>query len=303
MRKSKGFPWLFIGLLAGILLLALIYKLPDPKDFLNPRFFPKDVRDYPKPSAIETAISRLKITLESEPDSPKVLVGLGVAYFGLGREHAVDALNALEKAKDSGALDKRVFYYLGRLYGNLGLTQFAAAEYEKFLRHEPKNAEVKLELAKHYYELGSFTKCAALYEELLDEAPRAMAGLIRENLVLVSFKLGDWEKTKVLTEDIRRRNKKNEANAGLSFYLAQSLKNLDQCEEALPVYEEALTQPLEEENKLQALEGKLSCLMKAPDSHESQILETARALHAADRTSKMASAALKKYRSYGKKKT
>lgn len=269
-------------------------------DFFKPDHFPREIDDFPSRSRLEELVQTYKKTLETDPENPRVLTALGMVYFGLGRDYAIEAVNVLEEAREAGSLDKRVFYYLGCLYRDLGLNPFAVKELEKFLKNVAHDREVELELAKTYWDLGDYAKSLKVYEKLLETSSVKKDPLVAQNLALVAIKLKDWDRAKALLEELHRRDK--DSSPELTLYLAEILYKLDKCEEALPLYEEVALSPIDPEKEKTFLEGRLSCLLKASEPDSQKIIEVAQALLKADKKSKPAQSALKKYKAHGKRK-
>ncbi|MBI5623214.1 MAG: tetratricopeptide repeat protein [Elusimicrobia bacterium] len=120
--------------------------------------------------------------LRGDPQDPGALVRLGVLYFEKGKEHFPDAINALEEARDLGALDARVFYCLGMMYQDLGLSGFAVDEFRRYLRNNPEDREVRLLVAKLLYQLGRHPEAVSEYERLKYQYPNDK--IVEENLGL-----------------------------------------------------------------------------------------------------------------------
>ncbi|GEM_PF-4600041 len=306
----KTFNWKALGRRLAVMGLAAMFLAGGyeaychflrPKDFLDSRYIPKEAGDFPGRASVELSIAGYKEALVEEPESPRLLTALGIAYYALGREYAVDAVNALESAKHAGALDARIFYYLGRLYSDLGLFPFASQEFEKFLRHYPGDKQGRLELAKLYYDLGSFHESAKIYEVLLGERWASKNTTVRENLVLAYFKLQDWDKVVALGTQLRGQN--TEHSKELSFFLAEALRNLGRFDGALPLYEEALSAPIAKEQHLEALEGKLTCMLKLADQDPLGVKALAQELLKEDRNNTLAKTTLRKHKANAKKRT
>lgn len=247
------------------------------RDFSDPRFLPRSAADFPDRAAIEAILAETQKTLEAEPADLKALMRAGIAYFALGREHAVEAINRFEDARLYGATDPRIFYYLGRLYSLVGLPQFAVPEFERFLRHRAADSEVMLELGRLHYQLGNYAQSSGFYEKLLANRRDPM---VIENLALVNLKLKDWEKARDLFEELRSDQKNYSPET--SFFLAEAQRELGNCEEAVSLYDEAARIPLEPQKKVSLLEGKLVCLEKMEPAEPADIAGVAQELLQAD---------------------
>lgn len=144
---------------------------------------------------VESRITSAQDKLKADPQNIGALVELGVALFERGGEHYVDALAALEEARQLGSLDPRIFYCLGVMYQEEGLFPFALEEYKKHLRHFPEDKEVRLLAGKLYYKLGLFNEAVQEFERLKFTDPDDP--MIEENLglALLSAKHADRAKS------------------------------------------------------------------------------------------------------------
>ncbi|MFA6317960.1 MAG: tetratricopeptide repeat protein [Elusimicrobiota bacterium] len=131
---------------------------------------------------METELRLAQDKLKGDPQDLGALVRLGVLYFERGREHYPDAINALEEARDLGALDARVFYCLGMMYQELGLPGFAVEEYRRYLRNSPEDREIRLLTAKLLYQQGRHAEAVGEYERLKYQHPDDR--VVEENLGL-----------------------------------------------------------------------------------------------------------------------
>ncbi|MBI5883406.1 MAG: tetratricopeptide repeat protein [Elusimicrobia bacterium] len=131
---------------------------------------------------MEAELRAAQEKLKGDPQDLGALVRLGVLYFEKGKEHFPDAINALEEARDLGALDARVFYCLGMMYQELGLSAFAVDEYRRYLRNNPEDREIRLLTAKLLYQQGRYPEAVGEYERLKFQQPNDR--IIEENLGL-----------------------------------------------------------------------------------------------------------------------
>ncbi|MBI4423302.1 MAG: tetratricopeptide repeat protein [Elusimicrobia bacterium] len=121
--------------------------------------------------------------LQSDPDDLQGLVEAGTLNFLKGADHYRAAINQLETARRLGALDGRIFFYLGVMYQAEGLVPFAIAEYERFVRNFPDDREARLLLAKLLFQTGRYEDAAVHYQSM--RAPRGPTDpVIEENLGL-----------------------------------------------------------------------------------------------------------------------
>ncbi|MBP9127358.1 MAG: tetratricopeptide repeat protein [Elusimicrobia bacterium] len=113
----------------------------------------------------EAALSALSV----RADDTQALLNLAIIYFEEGAP--VKALESLERARDLGVLDERLFYYAGVLYEAQGLPDYAVVEYEKFLRHRPDDLETRLRLANTLYRLDEVDRSIEHYRLVLKSRP------------------------------------------------------------------------------------------------------------------------------------
>jgi tetratricopeptide (TPR) repeat protein len=116
---------------------------------------------------VETAKDRLN----DNPEDFNAYFALALAYFQKGPEHYVEALNALEKARALGYTGEGLFFYAGVMYDALGLPDYAANEFAKYLRHHPKDYETTIRLANVYYRQKRYDQAYTLYEQAIGEWP------------------------------------------------------------------------------------------------------------------------------------
>lgn len=149
---------------------------------LREKPLPKRRADFPPPPQVASQIAAAQERLKLNPQDITALVELGTLKFEKGREHYVEAIGALEEARELGALDPRIFYCLGIMYQEEGLLPFALTEYKRFLRHYPEDKEVRMLTAKLFYRMGLFRDAVGEYERLKFQDPSDP--LIEENLGL-----------------------------------------------------------------------------------------------------------------------
>ncbi|MBI4370410.1 MAG: tetratricopeptide repeat protein [Elusimicrobia bacterium] len=299
------------GLVVGIVVGIFLGRGPGPgpswgmgrsrATLDNPAFFPRHAGDFPKREEIERSLTQAKKELEGDSSALSPLIVSGLAYYAMGREHAVEALNLLEQARDLGSLDPRLTYYLAALYNMVGLKNYAVKEYGRFLRINPRDRLAALEAAKVYFEMGQFEAAAKLYEDLIESGnAKKPDPVVLENLAIAHYKLESWDQSAALLG--RLRALKGDYPKESSYFLAESLRKLSRCQEALPLYEEALEAPLDVSKKISVYEGELACLLQAAPLDEVRIKAAAERLASIDPKNKSAKTALKNYLKFSKKK-
>ncbi|MDD2803929.1 MAG: tetratricopeptide repeat protein [Elusimicrobiales bacterium] len=179
--NSYGAP-LGLGL---IILLAALYLLlargrgPLPE-------FPRERGDFMQAARAERRLAELAKQVAQNPEDIRALDESGRLKFQLGAPRYVEAIADLERARALGLADPRAFYYLGVMYQAVGLYDFAAQEYRRFLNNFPGDAEVRMLLAKLYYSSGDYPGAVREYEALLRDG--AGDPVLLENLALARWK-------------------------------------------------------------------------------------------------------------------
>lgn len=148
--------------------------------------FPRARADFMPAARAESRLAELAKRVADDPNDIRALDEAGRLKFQLGQPRYVEAIADLERARSLGLADARSFYYLGVMYQAVGLYDFAAQEYRKFLNNYPKDAEVRMLLAKLYYAAGDYPGAVREYEALR----RGGSGdpVLLENLSLALWK-------------------------------------------------------------------------------------------------------------------
>lgn len=213
--RSYGAP---LGLFS-VIALAALYVFSARGSGPLPAF-PRSPEEFVRPARAQRRLAELAERLRETPDDIKALDEAGRLKFQLGEANYVAAISDLERARALGLADPRAFYYLGVMYQAVGLYEFAAQEYRKFLNNFPKDAETRMLLAKLYYAAGDHPGAAREYEALRRDG--ADDPVLLENLALALRKAGR-EYTPVL-EELRGRGA---AGAFLADYAAGRIKYED----------------------------------------------------------------------------
>ncbi|MBL8024128.1 MAG: tetratricopeptide repeat protein [Elusimicrobia bacterium] len=159
---------------------AIFFTLPLYPPPLPPTRFPKNLTDFRSPTELQKAKSTALAAIETNPEDMAAHVELAMVSFEGGGDHYVKGLDYLERARDLGVLDERLFYYAGVMYEAQGLPEYAVPEYEKYLRRHPEDLETRLRLANLFYRLEDYDKSIEGYRVVLVHTP---------NDPLVSFNL------------------------------------------------------------------------------------------------------------------
>lgn len=145
-------------------------------------FFPRVGSAPLKPETIQERLKQSQEKLAADPNNLRALVDAGVLYFMMGPEHYTESLNAMNSAWRLGAFDVRIFYYGGILYENLSLFAEAEKQYERFLRHEPEDHEIRLRLARLLFRMGKWDDSVAHYQKFIQQNPHDATSLINLGL-------------------------------------------------------------------------------------------------------------------------
>jgi tetratricopeptide (TPR) repeat protein len=203
---------------------------------LRERPMPRRKADSPPPPQLDEQISAAQERLKIAPQDIAALVELGTLLFQKGKDSYVDAINDLEEARDLGALDPRVFYCLGIMYQEEGLSPFALTEYRRFLRHYPDDKEVRLLAAKLEYRMGMFRDAVDDYDRLKLAGPGDP--IVEENLGLSLWGEKDMDRA-VASFDALKAYGGDFARRG-EFYKGQIALEDGRYDEAAQHYAQAL---------------------------------------------------------------
>lgn len=140
----------------------------------------------PAGTQLDGKIAGVEEALKTAPEDLKTLFEAGLLKFRKGPAFYPDAIANLEKARQLGLADERLFYYLGVMYQGVGLYDFACEEYRKFLRNRPGDFEISMRLAKLDYAALRFSEAVRDYELLKLKYPKNP--VVLENLTLALWK-------------------------------------------------------------------------------------------------------------------
>jgi Flp pilus assembly protein TadD len=95
---------------------------------------------------LDPAISVFQNAVERYPNSPRLAIGLGIAYYSRGNYD--DAVKSLLKAADLSPGDPRVYPFLSRAYDSSpGQADEVIARFRRFAEQQPGNARAQLYFA------------------------------------------------------------------------------------------------------------------------------------------------------------
>ena len=172
--SSKRPPWfndplwpIFVAIGVAVFVWTLRhYPRPTP-----PPPFPRHASEFRSPPALAAAKAAALAVLAVRPDDMNAHVEMVLACFEGGSGDYVKGLEYLERARDLGALDDRLFYYAAVMYENQGLLEYAVPEYEKFLRRHPNDLETRLRLGNLFYRMEELDKSIDAYHLVLAGQP------------------------------------------------------------------------------------------------------------------------------------
>jgi len=159
--------------------------------------FPRTAADFMQSSKAERRLAELQAALAANPDDMPALAEAGRLKYQLGQPRYIEAIADLERARGLGHADARSFYYLGSMYQAVGLYDFAAQEYRKFLNNFPADTEARMLLAKLCYAAGDFPGAVREYELLLKDD--TADPVLLENLALARWK-NKQDHSKILSD-------------------------------------------------------------------------------------------------------
>lgn len=168
-----------------VVMLAALYLFVGRGVSPSPEF-PRKASDFMQAARAERRLAELAKELEASPEDIQALAEAGRLKFQLGAPRYIEAIADLERARALGHSDVRSFYYLGTMYQAVGLFEFAAQEYRRFLNNNPRDAEVRMLLAKLAYAAGDYAGAAKEYEFLLKDGREDP--VLLENLLQARWK-------------------------------------------------------------------------------------------------------------------
>lgn len=154
-------------------------------------FFPKQASDFQPPAALEASAAAVDALLEKNPQDVEAHIQKTILEFQRGKDRYKEALKSLEKARDLGALDERLFYYAGVMYEAENLPEFAVTDFERYAHRHPDDMEIRLRLGNLYYRLDDLDKSAEAYRRVLARQPGDP--LVSFNLAYVLRDRKNWE--------------------------------------------------------------------------------------------------------------
>ncbi|MBI4656395.1 MAG: hypothetical protein HY746_06585 [Elusimicrobia bacterium] len=137
-------------------------------------------------------LEELRQIIENNPEDMEAFLESGLLKLKGGAAFYVDAIVDLERARELGSLDIKIFEHLGIMYQAVGLYEFAEKEYKRFLANNPDDFETRMSLAKLYYKSEKFKEAENEYEKIRQKRPNHL--VVLENTALTRWKnRRNWE--------------------------------------------------------------------------------------------------------------
>jgi tetratricopeptide (TPR) repeat protein len=230
-RAHVGWP-IFI-MIVSVLVVSGVWKI------FHRASFPRRESEFLSMDALDRRLERNTERIKANPDDLQAITESGILLFQKGKDFYPDAINNLDEAWEHGAMDSRIFYYMGVMYQEEGLYRDAIKQYMMFLRNHPGDQEVRLLLAKLLYQSGQFEDAAGQYQDLQQRRPRD--SVVRENFALSLKALKRYDESKAQLQKLMSMGADEERRA--HFYLGQIAGEQEDYREAMREY--LLVMPLE----------------------------------------------------------
>jgi cellulose synthase operon protein C len=205
------------------------------------------------PGEADRHMAAAQAILKDNPEDLKAMAALAVAFFYKGPDFYVDALNTLERARTLGATDESLFYYAGVMYSALGLPEYAANDYKRFLRHRPNDYEAQVRLANVYFQQEKTDEAYALYKQALKDWPNDHTVLF--NFAVVSTKKNDLESAEKALDGVEKA--RGSLPPGGLFQRGEIARARGDEKAAIAFYQQELTGTPDHLPTLKALEAAL----------------------------------------------
>lgn len=222
-----------VALVAAGLVLGAVFSRGCHSSYQGSSDKPIETSSYQADRRVEQAKSRL----QTHPEDLDALADMAIGYYLKGPEHFADGVNALEKARALGSTDERLFFYAGLMYEALGLFDYAANDFGRYLRHHPDDYESLVRLGNILFKLKKYDEARALYRQALSEWPKDPTVWFNYAVVLVGK--GEAEEA----ENALARTKKiaGDLPEGGRFVEGEIARLRAQDDNAMTRYEEELS--------------------------------------------------------------
>jgi tetratricopeptide (TPR) repeat protein len=202
--------------------VAIIFNITTFFSFSKKTFFPRgnQVDTLPQ-EKIDSEIAKLEEYLNLNPNDLHKTVDLGIYYFLKGPKFYDKSINILDNAWRMGALDERIFYYLGNMYEFLKLYNFAIMEYKKYLNNVKNDIETQIRLGNLYYLTSKLDDAIMMYEDILRKDKNNIIAMT--NLATIFFEKKDYTDAKEYLTKVKDVCKKKSIvePKNVNFYLGK----------------------------------------------------------------------------------
>ncbi len=186
-----------------------------------------------KPKQVSPSVSQLEAALKREPNNPKLLVALGLAYWD--RNDYPRALEAFQRAVKVGPNSAEAHNWLGVALMEKADLPGAIAEFRKTLALDPKYVRAYTNLGSALAKSGDLGEAVVAFEKALALGPDDLAAHM--NLGVALREKGDAEGALV---HLRRVANAKPDNANVQYELGQTLRQSGDLPGAIAAFEKAL---------------------------------------------------------------
>ena len=152
--------------LASVLLMAIIIGRAC-KSSSDYDYFPRKQTEFLPVARIDKRLKKLEKLYSADKDNLSLLFEISLLKFQKGESFYPESIVAMEKARNGGYMDARIFYYLGYMYQHSGLENYAETEYRRFLYNHPDDYYARMLLGRSLYSQKKYTEAAEIYSSLL----------------------------------------------------------------------------------------------------------------------------------------
>ena len=163
-------------------------------------YFPRKQSDFLTEKKLNRNLAELESSLKNKPGDIRLLFNKGLLIFQKGENYYPEAIVALEKARSSGVMDARIFYYLGFMYQQKGLYNYAELEYKRFLFNYPDDYDASMLLGKALYSQKKYQEASNIYSELLKKHKK-------DTILLTNAVFALWKSGQDYSETLKRLKK------------------------------------------------------------------------------------------------
>ena len=151
--------------LASVLLMAAIIGRAC-KGSSDYGCFPRKQSEFLPAKKIDRQLKKLEKLYSADTENLSLLFEISLLKFQKGEAFYPESIVAMEKARNGGYLDSRIFYYLGYMYQHNGLDNYAEMEYRRFLYNHPDDYDARMLLGRSLYAQKKYAEAAKVYLSL-----------------------------------------------------------------------------------------------------------------------------------------